>query len=419
MNNVHGEVPAIVLGCHKIGLGIIRALGEKNVPVVGVYYNDSDMGYVSKYISSRHRAPNPDMDADGFVSFLIDLASQWAGAVLIPSDDATLIPVSRRKDLLNNYYRVAAPDWEVTRTCIDKRHTYALAERIGVPAPRTAVVNKLEEARDFISVTGFPCLLKPSVGHIFFEHFRKKMLFIENIAELEKAFRIIEKLDMKMMLQEFIPGDDTHGVNYNSFFVAGEPALEFTAAKIRLSPPATGFPRVVVSKHIPDVLAPGRKMLRALKYTGFSCMEFKRDERNGVFKLMEINSRLNLSTSLSVRSYENMPYLTYMHSLCGHLPSSCNTMVEGIYWIDPGKDIFETLRSFRRERMGVRNFIHPYLRPHVFTVPSIRDPLPMLKRIYDIVVKAVPRCLAKWSATSPTKVKVGALVNKLRDQRYL
>lgn len=388
------SVPAIVLGCHKIGLGIIRALGEKKVPIVGVYYNEMDMGYVSKYVIGSYRCPHPDDDEKGFVSFLMSLAPQWEGGVLIPSDDATLIPTSKHKYELERHFRVMANEWQITEKYIIKKHTYAIAHEIGIPSPRTLVPNELQHAMDFVKQIGFPCLLKPSVGHRFFEIFRKKMIFVETIRQLEDAYDKTKEAGTEMMIQEFIPGDDKSGANYNSLFVDGAPIVEVTAEKVRLSPPRTGFPRVVISKHIPQLLSPGRKILRAIGYNGFSCMEFKKDARDGVYKLMEINGRLNLSTPLSVMAGVNFPYLAYLHSLTGKAPDAAvGGFREGIYWIDVGKDIVETLRSFRQEHLSIVEYLKPYFLPHVFTILSFGDPLPFIKRSFDLL-KAVPKRVA-------------------------
>lgn len=385
--------PAIVLGCHKMGLGVIRALGEMRVPVVGVYYNRMDMGYVSKYVIARYHCPHPDHDEKGFVSFLIDLASEWKGSVLMPSDDPTLVPTSRHKDALGRFYKVAANDWDVIEKAIFKKYTYALADEIGVPSPRTTIAKEFKDAVSFVKEIGLPCVLKPTVGHLFFEIFRKKMIIIENLKGLEDAFREVEKADMEMMIQEFVPGNDRSGVNYNSFFVRGEQKIEVTAEKVRLTPPFIGFPRVVISKLIPEVLVPGRTILKAMGYDGFSCMEFKRHPKNGIYYLMEINARLNLSTPLSVKSGINFPYLTYKYYLNGEAPEIDDKFTEGIYWIDIGKDIAETIRSYRTENITMKDYLKPYLSPHVFTILSYSDPMPCLKRSLDMV-KAIPRYIS-------------------------
>jgi D-aspartate ligase len=78
-----------------------------------------------------------------------------------------------------------------------------------------------------------------------------------------------------VLLQELINGDDTQGIIYNSYFWNGESVSEFTAEKVRLYPQKFVVPRVVISKDIPDIIDPRRKIIRALGYHGYSCTEFK------------------------------------------------------------------------------------------------------------------------------------------------
>ena len=91
MNSTIQGPPAVILGCHKLGLGVIRALGEQHVPIVSVYYNKNDMGYASKYVSQSHFCPNPDLDEKGFIDVLMRLGENLRGSVLIPSDDPHLV----------------------------------------------------------------------------------------------------------------------------------------------------------------------------------------------------------------------------------------------------------------------------------------------------------------------------------------
>ncbi|MFQ5739515.1 MAG: hypothetical protein ACE5JX_10935 [Acidobacteriota bacterium] len=375
--------PALVLGCHKIGLGVIRALGIERVPVVAVYYHRADMGHVSKHIVARYRCPNPNHEELDFVNFLQGLSQRWGGSVLIPSDDATLVPVSKHKALLQPHFKVAANEWDITRAYVEKQHTYALAEKVGVPCPRTGLPRSLEEAIDFLDQVGWPCIIKPSVSHRFYELFGSKMLVARNQAEFVEAYRAAEEYKIPLLLQELIPGDDTCGVNYNSYRVEGEVVSEFTARKVRLTPPGIGFPRVVVSRDLPEVHHLGRKILKALNYQGFSCTEFKQDQRDGAYKLMEVNGRHNLSSLLAVACGLNFPYLNYRHLVDGKVPRGNFHFRTGVYWIDLERDFLQSVRSYRQERLPLRNYLHPYLSEHVFAVWSLQDPYPFLKRLAD------------------------------------
>jgi len=381
------DIPAIVIGCHKIGLGTIRALGIKGIPVIGVYYNAMDMGHVSKYIVDNLKVANPMLDEESFIQDLINLSKKYKGAVLFSSDDAALLSVSKNKRNLQDHFIVEAPDWDITKKLISKEFTYSLASKIGVRAPKTYLPKDYNEAKEFSKELKFPCLLKPTVSHLFYNSFKRKMLFINNLDELMDAFKKIENYNQQMMLQEFIPGDDTHGVNYNSFIHNGNAAIEFTSEKVRLTPPGIGFPRVIVSKKIDGIIEPGRKILNALRYQGFSCTEFKKDCRTGNYVLMEINGRQNFSAALAVRCGLNFPYITYRNLIDGSIPKVTGDFLKNIYWVDPGKDLTESIRSYKKEELHLIDYIKPYINQNVFTIPDFKDIRPLLKRILDGIIR--------------------------------
>lgn len=385
MTYQHDLRPAIVLGCHKIGLGIIRSLGQKNIPVVGVSYGRTDMGVSSKYLIAHYCCPHPDYDPAGFVSFLQNLGHKWEGSVLIPSDDATLIPVSMNLVALNPAFRVAAADWGVIEKCIVKKHTYSLASEIGVPCPKTLIPESREALVAFSREIDFPMIVKPTIGHRFYEKFRRKMVFVHNFEEMISTYCQMAESGIEVMIQEFIPGNDCRGANYNSFFAEGRIMIEATAQKVRLSPITIGFPRVVLSKWLPELLEPSAKFLRKLGYTGFSCIEYKMDVRDGVYKLMEINARLNLSSPLSTKSGINFPYIAYLYALTGEIQQQRLDFKEGIYWIDLGKDALESIRSCLRERYSIGDYLRPYFGPHVFSIFSIFDIGPSFRRLSDLL----------------------------------
>jgi predicted ATP-grasp superfamily ATP-dependent carboligase len=305
--------------------------------------------------------------------------------VLIPSDDPSLLAVSKHKERLKQKYIVIAPDHDLTVKCIEKKHIYEIASEAGVPAPKTIVARGADRIGPIAKDIGYPVLLKPSIGHLFYDAFRIKMFKVDNPPDLDRALELLGDYRHEIMVQEYIPGGDACGINYNSFRANGEPVYEFTAQKLRLSPPNTGFPRVIVSKEIPQAKEPGRAILRSLGYEGFSCVEFKKDERDGVYKLMEVNPRLNLSSQHAVRCGYNFPLLVYHHSISGEILPWAHRFKEGVFWIDPGKDIAESIRSYRMEGYPLRSYIGPYLGDHVFTIPSVTDPFPLVKRMKDFM----------------------------------
>jgi D-aspartate ligase len=151
-------------------------------------------------------------------------------------------------------------------------------------------------------------------------------------------------------VQELIPGDEQCGAVYNSYFWNGEPLVEFTSRKIRNSPPETGSPSVVVSEWIPEVAEQGRRLLRAARFSGYSCTEFKRDPRDGQYKVMEVNARHNLSSLLATRCGLNFPWMQYRHLVDGIVPVQRDYQ-QGIYWVDVTRDLQNATHYLRPARI--------------------------------------------------------------------
>lgn len=392
MDNNHLK-PAIVLGTHTMGLGVIRALGRMGVPIVAVYYERlKDMGYVSKYVNHQVYVPHPEQAEDEFLTKLLELAPRFSGGLLLPVSDQTLVTVSQHKEMLARHYIVACPEWEIVKKLIDKKYTYALADAIGVAAPKTIVPQSREDVERYGKTIEYPCLVKPSQSHLFFSRFGRKMVAVENLEQMLVIYQQAADAELEVTLQEIIPGDDAHVVNYNSYFWEGQPLVEFTAQHIRNSPPDFGSPCVAVSKYIPEVLEPGRKILQALGFYGYSCTEFKKDSRDGIYKLMEVNGRHNLSTLLAVNCGINFPWLHYRHLVEGIIPEQ-TLFQDEFFWIDMERDLPFIPRRIFKQGESLTQIISPYINPHVSAVYDAQDPKPFYKRYSDFSKNAVSRFL--------------------------
>ena len=386
--------PAIVLSTHTTGLGIIRSLGRYGIPIIAVYYGKSDMGYASKYVKNKIFAPHPEKSEKQFINLLIDIAKCYNNSILIPADDATLVAASKNKILLANHYIVTCAEWSITRCFIDKKYTYKIAESVGVPTPKTIAPQNISDAREYSKRAEYPCLVKPCQSHRYSELFGKKLVKAENAAELMSAYKQASEAGMDVLLQEYIVGDDPNGINYNSYYWNNESLVEFTAQKVRMSPPDSGVPCVVVSKHIPEVSEQGRKVLQALGYNGYSCVEFKKDARDGIYKLLEVNGRHNRSLLLSVKCGINFPLIEYNHLVHGIIPSPSDYRKD-VYWIDFTRDFFTLIRYRKKTKISLVEYIRPYIKPHIFAVISTKDIMPFLKRCSDILKMALENILKK------------------------
>jgi D-aspartate ligase len=392
------SVPVLVVGAQTAGLGVVRSLGRRRIPVVVLHDKSSDVAHLSCFATASVRVPPPDRDEAAFVRAVLELSAAYGGGVIVPTGDEAVVAVSRHYDVLARHFTVACPPWEVTARFIEKRRTYELAAAVGVACPRTIAPATREDAEEYAETATFPCLVKPSRGDRFVARFGTKMFRATNALELLDGYDRAMDAGCDVVLQEFIPGADDQGVNYNSYWVDGRPAVEFTAVKVRGGPPRLGSPRVVVSRRVPEVLEPGRAILRAMRFSGYACTEFKRDARDGRLKLMEVNGRHNLSTALAVQCGIDFPWLQYRHLVFGETPAQ-RPFTEGVYWIDLLRDLAYSFARRGGEQFGLATYLRPYAGPRVFAIPSGDDPMPFVKECAGLVGKLVrPRLAAPGPA---------------------
>ncbi len=345
------------------------------------------MGQVSRYCAEAIRVPHPEREEGLFIQRLLEISDRYPRAVVFPADDETLKTVSKNKDSLNSALDVRCPPWDVVRTIIEKQHTYDLARRLGVPHPRT-YVGLPDDAvvHTVVREIGFPCLLKPCESHSYLRAFGRKLVKAHTVDELVRQLRAARNSGHAMMLQEFIPGPDTVNINYNSLLTESGALVDFTAQKVRLSPPESGVPCVVVSRSVPEVRDSAIRLLKGLGFAGYSCMEFKQDPRDGVYKLLEINGRYNRSGLLSVRCGVNFPLMEYMYATQSVTPQ-CTNWRTGVYWVDLVRDLYSCAHYARTVKKPLRFLLRPYVKPHVDAVFSWTDMRPFAKQVGGLLVR--------------------------------
>lgn len=381
-SDAHGRQPAVVLGGHASALAVTRALGRAGIPVISAFHSAREYASASKYVTRRVLTPDPVVDADGFVRVLRSLGEDHPGSLLVPAYDEALLAVAEHRESLSEHFAVGCMDSEHTNRCLDKKQTYAIAERAGVPFPRTLSPSSLEELEAWTDEISFPWIVKPRLSHLYARAGAGKMTKVENREELLSAWAAAKEAGLGVVVQEFIPGPDHNGANYNVYIADGEVWAEATAHKLRSKRPEIESPRMVLSKDIPEVTELGRRITQAVGIDGFANVEFKCHARTGVFHLIEINARHNMSAGLAVRCGVNFPLIEYEHRMHGTRPGPVAGET-GVYWISLEWELREARRLAKRRELP-RNYLRPYVGPHVHDVLDWRDPAPFSKWASDL-----------------------------------
>jgi predicted ATP-grasp superfamily ATP-dependent carboligase len=287
------------------GLAAIRSLGRAGIPVLALDHRASPLGFRSRYATAV-RVPDPAIDEDGFVEAV---AATGAPGVVLPTHDPPLNALARNRDRLDGF-RFPFPAWEKLEAIQDKRHQLEVAAGAGVDVPETRYPSTAAEAVKAAEEIGFPVLVKPQHPDGFKRATGKQAIRAESAAEVESAFAEAEQFGP--MVQELVPGGDEELYSLGSYLGAdGEPLGLFSGRKLRQVPPQVGTCRVGEAVWVQEVVDSGLRFLAALEFHGLSQVEFKRDPRDGRFKLMEINPRLWQWHALAAACGVDLPLIAY------------------------------------------------------------------------------------------------------------
>ena len=127
------DVGAIVIGGDYQGLGIVRSLGRHGVPVV-VIDDEPSIARFSRYTSRAIRTRSLHED-DRIVEALLGAGEQFGlrGWVVYATRDEVVAAIARARERLVRFFRIPTPAWETIRYANDKRLTYRLAHKLGIP----------------------------------------------------------------------------------------------------------------------------------------------------------------------------------------------------------------------------------------------------------------------------------------------
>ena len=105
----------------------------------------------------------------------------------------------------------------------------------------------------------------------------------------------------------------------------------FCGRRLRQTPPGIGTCRVGEAVWVQEVVDDALTLLRAFGYRGISQVEFKRDPRDGRYRLMEINARLWQWHGLASACGVDLPLIAY-RDLTGEPPPDAHMNGHGKRW---------------------------------------------------------------------------------------
>jgi D-aspartate ligase len=387
----HG-VGAVVIGGDYQGLGIARSLGRHGVPVC-VIDDETSIARASRFVRKSIRVR--DLRTE---QALLDALAQarsklgLSGWVLYPTREENVAGIAANRDALQQDFRVPTPELAATRRAWDKREVYALAERLSIPVPRTWFPRS-EEDLAAIDADG-PVVLKPAIKEHFFYATHAKAWRANTAAELSDAFRRATEVMPadEIIVQDMIPGDGQQQYAYCAFFRAGRAVASMTVRRRRQHPSDFGRASTFVETiSLPELTEPSCRFLSAIGYYGLVELEYKRDPRDGVCKLLDVNARTWGYHSLGQSAGVDFPYLLFRDQTGASVEEAHAR--PGVRWIRLTTDVPNALRDMRVGALRLGDYLRSLRGIDTEAVFSLRDPVPGLYEIALLPYLAVKRGL--------------------------
>jgi predicted ATP-grasp superfamily ATP-dependent carboligase len=291
-------------------------------------------------------------------------------------------------------------DWEHLRWACDKTLAYQRATQLGLGVPRVYGRDSIDDPS--LKELQFPLVLKPS------------MRLHENRFTADRGWRVDDRESFKeryktacelvgahhVIAQQMIPGDGEHQLSYAGLWNSGEPVVSFTARRLRQYPVEFGSTSTyVATAQLPDVSAAAETFLRSIRHHGLVEIEFKRDQRDGILKLLDVNPRswnwLGLAQAAGVDLGKAIS------SMVSHQPVPKIDARTGVAWIFVARDLVAAAHSGRLRPRAILGYAATWTRVRAFACLSWTDPIPGIVDLPATLARMLYRRRKRPDAAGP------------------
>jgi D-aspartate ligase len=365
---------ALIVGGAHGGLALARSLGRRGIPVCFVT-DDHPIASYSRYVGRSFHWSGPD--DDGAIELLKAIARDHhlEGWVLIAAGDAELRVLSQHHADLSSVYRVTCPPWETVRWTHDKRLTYERAASLGIDFPRCYNPRDLQELAELDC--RFPVVLKPTVREQRNAFTRAKAWRVDDRAELLARYQEAASMvgERAIVLQELIPGGGSSQFSYAAVWQGGAPVASLVARRTRQYPIDFGYTSTFVETiEQNDVEEAACRFLKSIDYSGLVEVEFKRDHRDGRYKILDVNARAwtwNALGSIAGIDFGHVLWRLTMGEAVA--PIRCHAEVA---WMHGSRDILAAALEMIAGQLSPADYLRSWRKPLVFAAFAKDDLMP-------------------------------------------
>lgn len=332
-------------------------------------------------------------------------AHSLAGSLLVPGADPEVRLVAQAHQRLSSSFRVLTSPWEDLRWACDKSLAYQRASELGLGIPR--VYEPCEVERGEPAPVSFPLVLKPSMRLQTNRFTADRGWRVDDWAQFADRYKAACELvgADHVIAQQFIAGGGEHQLSYAALWNAGTPVASLTACRLRQHPVEFGNTSTyAVSAALPDVAAAAETFLRSIRHHGLVEIEFKRDPRDGVLKLLDVNPRPWNWMALAAAA--GVDFGGAVVSLASNAPVAKVDARPGVAWIFLARDVVAAAQSGRLRPRELPGYAATWMRVRSCACFSWTDPLPGIVDLPATLGRMLLRRLRRTAAPEPEPLRL-------------
>ncbi|MHA6764289.1 carboxylate--amine ligase [Streptacidiphilus sp. PAMC 29251] len=278
---------------HAGGVGVLRTLGRRGVPVHAMVEDRLTPAAVSRYRVGRFVRPTTGLEQpDALVDLLVGIGRAiGCRSVPVATDDEAALLLAEHADRLAEYFLLPPIPPALPRRLADKAGLYRLCQEHGVPTPRSLAPVDQEALLAIGRDWGYPLVLKnlapwtrlssPVVDHT---------TVVQHERELRAACP--PGTPLSVLVQECIPNDLSEDWFSHLYCPAdGSDPVVFTGIKLRSWPPGAGVTTRARALRNPALAEQAAEFCRRIGYRGVADLDWRLDRRDGQYKLVDFNPR--------------------------------------------------------------------------------------------------------------------------------
>jgi len=350
------------------------------VPCLGVWRDPRmEFGRHSRYLLRSIQVPAAPSRAR-LVEALDELTTPWREAkpALIPASDLYAEIIDEAQDDLRSRYTLRCSERRLHAAFADKATTIDLCSEADVPIPRSLAIGTAGDVTRVGCEFRFPVIVKPRRTHGI--EFPGKNFVVDSSEEFVRFFERRPGLVGQTVTQEVVPSGDGRILGCISYSGRdGRVLARMTFRKRRQWPPDYGVTCLGRSEWIPEIASISERLLNRVGYQGFAAIEFAEHAETGRRYLLEVNPRLSLPIQLALDAGIDLFGIAWREmNASGPLDATPPEQIDGVHWIDLRRDLMSMIHKYRRNRIGLSEWVRSIAPVSSHASYDLRDPKPWL-----------------------------------------